>query len=292
MTGYGRSEGAMGGNRLGVEIRSVNHKFCEIAVRLPKPLLTYETQIKKRLQKRFARGRFDVLVTLNGASEQSKHLEVDLGLARQYRRILRELQDKLKVQGDLDLALFTNFRDIITVTEEPKGSKRLGILLGRLLDQAMNRLDRMRRREGLALSRDLMKRLRQITRSIEVIKQRAPEVVTDYQQRLDNRIRQLAHGTSLDSQRLEQEVALYASRCDVNEELTRLESHLTQFVAMMHPSKAGNEAVGRSLDFLLQEMHREINTVGSKANDALISREVVLIKSELEKIREQVQNVE
>ena len=292
MTGYGRSEGSVGTNRLGVEVRSVNHKFCEITIRLPKPLLSQEARVKKRLLQRFTRGRLDVQVTLNGAGEATKRLEVDLGLAKQYRRVLKELKATLKVKGDPDLALFTNFRDIITVTEQPTGSKRLAQVFHRLLHQAMGRLDRMRRREGNALARDISRRLQRITRSIGEIKHRVPGVVADYQQRLRNRIGQLTHGMSLDASRLEQEVALHASRCDVSEELTRLESHLSQFAAMMHPPKAESEAVGRSLDFLIQEMHRETNTIGSKANDAEISQRVVLMKSELEKIREQVQNIE
>jgi uncharacterized protein (TIGR00255 family) len=288
MTGYGQGRVTVQGHRLEMELRSVNHRFCEITLKLPKPLVFLEPEIKKRLKERFPRGRLDLQVTLNETKTSDRRLEIDLPLAKQYRHALQELKSRLKVKGDIDLALLTDFRNLITVEERPTGSKRLIPAFYRLLNQAVSRLDRMRQREGRVLARDLKSRLEQISRSVGIIKKRVPQVLTDYRERLMKRVKWLTKGTPLDSQRLEQEVALYATRCDISEEMTRIESHLSQFRTMIMARKA----VGRSLDFLIQEMHREINTTGSKANDTDISRQVILIKSELERLREQIQNVE
>jgi uncharacterized protein (TIGR00255 family) len=288
MTGYGQGQATVQGRRLEMELRSVNHRFCEITLKLPKPLVFLEPEIKKRLKERFPRGRLDLLVTLNETKESARRLEIDLPLAKQYRRALQELKSRLKVKGDINLALLTDFRNLITVEERPSGSKRLIPAFYRLLEQAVNRLDHMRQREGRMLARDLASRLEQISKSVGLIKRRVPGVLTEYRERLKKRVKWLTKGTPLDSQRLEQEVALYATRCDITEEMTRIESHLSQFRAMIKSHKA----VGRSLDFLTQEMHREINTTGSKANDANISRQVIFIKSELERLREQIQNIE
>lgn len=288
MTGYGQGRGTVQGCRLEVELRSVNHRFSEITLKLPKPLLFLEPEVKKRLKERFLRGRLDLLATLNETKESTRRLEIDLALAKQYRRALQELKSRLKLKGDIDLNLLTDFRNLITVEERPSGHKHLVTVFYRLLNQAGNRLDRMRQKEGRTLAGDLTRRLERIGRSVGHIKRRAPNVLTEYRRRLKKRVKWLSKGTTLDSQRLEQEVALYATRCDITEEMTRIESHLSQFKAMI----MSRETVGRSLDFLIQEMHREINTTGSKANDADISRQVILIKSELERLREQIQNVE
>ena len=288
MTGYGRSHATVGGSRMEVELRSVNHKFCEISVRLPKPLVSVENLVKKRLQQRFSRGRLDLSVSLNGTGEYAKRLEMDLDLARQYRQLLERLKSRLNIKGDIDLTLLTNFRNIITVSERPLANKRVIQTFYRLLDQAANRLGRMREKEGQELAKDISRRLQRIKHAVRSMKARAPKVTTNYQKQLRARLSRLTEGIHFEKRRLEQEVALFATRCDVSEEITRLGSHLSQFEAMMKKPMA----VGRSLDFLIQEMHREINTCGSKANDVFISNQVILVKTELEKIREQVQNIE
>ena len=289
MTGYGQGHVMIDGCRLEVGLRSVNHKFCEVSAKLPKLFLPLESEVKKRLQKRFNRGRLDLQVTLNGTKEYARRLEVDLDLARQYRQALQKVKNQLNVKGEVDLALLINFRSLITVEEQPLGHKHFIRALYRVLDRAADQLDRMRQREGRALAKDLTRRLGRIRKSVEQIKRRAPKGITEYRDRLAKKIKWLTEGTPLDAQRLEQEVAFYAVRSDINEEMTRMESHLSQFKSMM---MTATEAVGRSLDFLIQELHREINTAGSKAGDITISRQVVLIKSELERLREQVQNVE
>ncbi|HUK56604.1 MAG TPA: YicC/YloC family endoribonuclease [Nitrospiria bacterium] len=288
MTGYGRSEGSYRDLTIVAELRSTNHKYCDITVRLPKLLLPLETVLRKQVQQRFTRGRLEVAVSINGANEQPKQLDVDLELARQYSRILKDLKAKLDLPGPVDLALLMNFKDIITTAEWTGTTDALAAQVRGLLNEAMDRLEAMRRKEGRALVRDLGQRLRLIEKALRHIQSRVPAMVRGYQARLNERIERLTQGVKLDPARLAQEVAVFAERSDVSEELTRLKSHLNQFRTMMQ----GRESIGRSLDFLIQEMNREVNTIGSKASDASIAMKVVGIKSELEKLREQVQNIE
>lgn len=288
MTGYGRSEGSYRDLTIVAELRSTNHKYCDITVRLPKLLLPLETVLRKQVQQRFTRGRLEVAVSINGANEQPKQLDVDLELARQYSRILKDLKAKLELPGPVDLALLMNFKDIITTAEWTGTTDALAAQVRGLLNEAMDRLEAMRRKEGRALVRDLGQRLRLIEKALRHIQSRVPAMVRGYQARLNERIERLTQGVKLDPARLAQEVAVFAERSDVSEELTRLKSHLNQFRTMMQ----GRESIGRSLDFLIQEMNREVNTIGSKASDASIAMKVVGIKSELEKLREQVQNIE
>jgi uncharacterized protein (TIGR00255 family) len=288
MTGYGRSEGSYHDLVIVAELRSTNHKYCDITVRLPKFLLPMEMSLKKRLQERFTRGRLELAVTVNGAAEQTKRLEVDLELARKYSRILKEIQTKLELPGQVDLAMLMSFRDIISTAELEEATDELASKIQELVKEAMGRLEAMRKKEGQALVKDLRERLRIIEKALRRIEVRIPTTVRGYQARLKDRIERLTQGVKLDPARLAQEAALFAERSDVSEELTRLKSHLSQFKTMIQ----GNDAVGRSLDFLIQEMNREVNTIGSKSSDAPIAMGVVGIKSELEKLREQVQNIE
>ena len=181
MTGYGRSQATVGENRMEVELRSINHKFCEISVKLPKPLSALENQIKKRLQQRFSRGRLDLSVSLNGTEEHARHLQMDLELAGQYRRLLLRLKKRLGVQGEVDLSLLANFRNIITVAEKPTGDRRVAQAFFKLLEQAEGRLERMRRKEGKALAADVGRRLGRIRKAAREIRTLAPQVVVNYQ---------------------------------------------------------------------------------------------------------------
>jgi uncharacterized protein (TIGR00255 family) len=288
MTGYGREERVFKGGLLAVEVRSVNSKYCDLSLRLPKSLLPFESALRSLVQQRIARGRVEVSVSYNGDADRSRSLQLDLPLAQQYRRLLQQLKTRLKLKGEVDLALLIGLRDVISPVESVQPVAGLQQAAERAIGRALDRLEAMRAREGRALAQDSAARLKTIRTAAERIRARAPQVVADYQQRLDARVQQLAGGLKLEPARLVQEVALFAERCDITEELTRLESHLMQFDEML----ARREPVGRSLDFLIQELNREVNTVGSKANDAAITREVVAVKSELDKLREQVQNIE
>ena len=289
MTGYGRQEGAWRAGSLTVELRAVNHRFCEVVVRLPRFLSSLEDAVKRTVLRRVLRGRVEVSGSLQGGRESVKTVSLDRSLAKQYHRALRDLQRHLGVGGTIDLAMLAGARELISVTEQPLADDRdVQRTLLRLVGRALSDLDAMRRREGGVLSRDIKKRVQVIGHSRTLIERRVPAVVQAYFSRMKSRVEKLLGGESPDLGRLNQELALYADRCDVTEEVIRLGSHLAQFGEGLK----GRDAVGRTLDFLLQEMGREVNTIGSKANDAQITVHVVRMKGELEKIREQVQNIE
>ncbi len=289
MTGYGRREGAWRAGSLAVELRAGNHRFCEVVVRLPKSLSSMEDALKRTVLRRVLRGRVEASVSFQGQREGAKTLSLDRSLAKQYHRALRDLQRHLGVKGTIDLAMLAGARDLISVTEQPLVEDRdIQRTLLRLTGGALSDLDAMRRKEGGVLSRDIKQRLQVIGRNRTLIQRRVPVVVQAYFSRMKSRIEQLLGENKADLSRLNQELAQYAERCDVTEEVVRLGSHLAQFDEALK----GHDTVGRTLDFLLQEMGREVNTIGSKANDAQITGLVVKIKGELEKIREQVQNVE
>ena len=271
-----------------VEVRSVNHRFFDLTLRLPKSLLFLEPSLKKTLQKRFSRGHFDLLVQLEGGEKPLLQLALDRELAHQYHRVLEQLRMDLGLQEKITLSHFVHYRDLIRAVEGNGHLERQARLVERLASKAMDALEAARMAEGRGIIKDFQERLREIDRAIGRIKNRLPRVIRGYQRRLSARVRELAGGIELNRDRLAQEVALYAERSDISEEIGRMRSHLERFREFMK----SREAVGRSLDFLLQEMVREVNTIGSKGNDSVISHEVVFVKGELEKLKEQVLNVE
>ncbi|HEY5647917.1 MAG TPA: YicC/YloC family endoribonuclease [Nitrospiria bacterium] len=288
MTGYGRREGRAGDVVVVAEMRSTNHKFCDVVVRLPKILLPLEGDLRKKVQERFSRGRVELAISLNGTPDKSKKLELDLDLAGQYYRMAGQLKRKFKLKADVDLASLLSFRDVVSVAEIEEEAGRLSKKVDAVVDGAMKRLAEMRRKEGQTLVRDLLLRVKGIEKRLKTVHSNLPKILKGYQARLNDRIKKLSGGLKPDPARVAQEVAFFAERTDIHEELTRLASHLDQFRKMIR----SNKPVGRSLDFLIQEMNREVNTIGSKANDAGVAMEVVGIKSEMEKMREQIQNIE
>ena len=288
MTGYGRREAVWRGGSVVAELRSVNHRFCEVVIRLPRALSSLEDDFKRRIQRRCTRGRVELAVSLHGGKDSGRTISLDRSLAKQYHRLLGDLKQDLRLGGTIDVALLAGFRDIVSVSDQPVVDRRMTGIVRRLMTGALADLDAMRRREGAALARDAKNRMQLVRQAAASIATRTPLVVQEYFERMKARVEKLVGSGQADSARLHQEIALYADRCDVTEELTRLESHLAQFTAALN----SRGPVGKTLDFLLQEMGREVNTIGSKANDAEISTHVVQIKSELEKVREQVQNIE
>lgn len=288
MTGYGRAEGASKGRSFVVELRSVNHRYCDVVVRLPKYLASLEDSFKKKVQGRFTRGHIEISVSFTGTSAVPKRFKLDLESAEAYYRTLKKLKEALQLSGEIDLSLLTNFKEMITIDEPTEDIERLARFLDKVVDRALSSLEKMRQQEGRALAKELSGRLQGFTKMLVLVKAREKEVVDAYHQRVQTRASELSRGLNIDPARLAQEVALFADRSDISEETARLKTHLEQFHKMLQKE----EAVGRSLDFLLQEMNREVNTIGSKANDVEISLQVVAMKSELEKIREQVQNIE
>jgi uncharacterized protein (TIGR00255 family) len=288
MTGYGRREGQWSGGAVVVEVRAVNHRYYEVVTRLPRLLSGMEEDLKRAVQARCARGRIELTVSLGGARDTQKQLSLDRSLARQYHRLLLELQRELKLGGTIDVSLLAGFRELLVIDERVVADRRLIQLVKRLALAAVTDLDGMRRREGAALGKDIRGRLGTFGRVMREIQARTPLAVQDQFERMKQRVAKLLERAEADVNRLHQELAIYAERSDIAEELARLESHVEQFETGL----GSREPVGRTLDFLLQEMGREVNTIGSKANDAVISSFVVQLKSELEKMREQVQNIE
>ena len=288
MTGFGRAEGATTLGKVVVECRSVNHRYCDINIKLPKRLSLFENRIKEIVRSQVSRGRIDVSLRLDGFGEEKAQLSVDLDLAEQYYRILHDLKERLQLKDEVTLALLAGAKDLITAKEESGAIEPYWEEVLPILKQSFKNMDDMKRLEGESLTKDLQQRLEHIAQQLQIINQQFPSRLKTTFTRLHDRLRSLLEGMETDPLRFQQEVAFLAERMDITEEIVRGESHLAQFGTLL----GGNEPVGRKMDFLLQEINREINTVSAKANDAEISQNVVEIKSELEKIREQVQNIE
>ncbi|MEO2054002.1 MAG: YicC/YloC family endoribonuclease [Nitrospira sp.] len=288
MTGYGRVEGHVKDRSFVLALRSVNHRYCDVVVRLPKQLMLLEDTLKKRLQGAFSRGHIELSVNTFGSPEPEKRLTLDLESAETYYRILKKMKQKLHLPGEIDISLLSRFKEIVAVVEPREEIEPLVQALEKALDRAIISLGKMRRAEGKALAKEFSGRLQTCSSILSQIESCEKRVVSAYHQRLKKRASELSQGLQVDPVRLSQEVALFAERCDISEERSRLKTHLVEFRKMLQKK----EAVGRALDFLIQEMNREVNTIGSKANDASISLNVVALKGELEKMREQVQNIE
>ena len=287
MTGYSRKECVIHGYRVVVEMRSVNHRFCEITTHLPTTLSQYDLKIKRIIGQCVSRGKVDAFISLRpGLREQRVCL--DEAVARQYVSALKKLQRDLHLAGNIDIGLLASFKELTTFASPPIPPVVVRKIIDHVLPSALKTLNRMRQREGHALTRDIMRHIRQVRRNVATIKRRAPNVVQHYIQRLHERVVHVTKDCTADDARIAQEIALFAARCDISEELTRTASHLNQCQALM---ETGGE-VGRTMNFLMQELNREVNTIGAKGNDLDVSQQTIAIKGSLEKIREQLQNIE
>ncbi len=289
MTGYGRGEVHHGGLKFSVELNSVNRKQSDIVVDLPRELIELEPRIRDEINAVVSRGRLNVVVAWHRANG-SRHAEVrlDEDLARGYLRALLRLQKSLKVGGEIGLEAILRCPGVMKMAESELEPETVWPHVEKSLKQALEGLVKMREKEGRHLRKDLVARLEILEKGARKIRELAPAMVERYREQLHERIQKSGIQVSFDDERLLKEVAFFADRSDITEELTRLESHWVQFRDSLDQSKP----VGRALDFLSQEINREINTIGSKANHAGISQTVVAMKSEIERIREQVQNIE
>jgi uncharacterized protein (TIGR00255 family) len=290
MTGHGRGESARAGFKVTVEVSSVNRKQSEITMNLPRELEMLEAPMRDLINRHIARGRLTVRVALHAAADRSTaRMHLNLPLARAYARELEHLARQLKLAGPVTLDHLVRAPGVLQTDAELAEAKNLWPAVEAALKQALAALVKMRRREGAHLARDLAARVAVMRRCVERVRQQAPRSAERYRRHLLERIKSAGlPAPAAEDERLLKEVVLFADRSDISEELTRLHSHFQQFADCLK----SNEPVGRTLDFLAQEMNREINTIGAKANDALISREVVTLKAELERFREQAQNVE
>lgn len=288
MTGYGRGQSAFNGTKINVELNSVNRKQSDVTVNLPRDLAGLEPQVRDVINTRISRGRLNVVVAcLNGANASTKTV-INNALAATYHRAMLELQKDLKLGGEIGIETVLRAPGVLQITEEQVAVEKVWPHLESALNEALDDLVKMREKEGKHLAKDLIKRLKIVRQSLRKIRQMIPGVVKKYRQALQERIQKAGIEVSVDEDRLLKEIVFFADKSDVSEELTRLESHFAQFAHTLRK----NEPVGRTLDFITQEISREFNTLGSKANDAEISQLVVVCKAEMEKIREQIQNIE
>jgi len=290
MTGYGRGGCAQNGFKITVELSAVNRRQSEISLNLPRELEMLEASIRDAINGKIARGRVMARVSVHaGGDKLSARMHINLPLARAYTTELNRLARQLKLTGQVTLDQLIRAPGVLQTDEELVETEKIWPILEKALKQALAALVKMREREGDHLAQDLAARIAVMRKAVGKIQKQAPLTVENYRQQLVNRIKSAdLESPAPDDERLLKEIVLFADRSDISEELTRLQSHFQQF----EDCRKSREPVGRTLDFLAQEMNREVNTIGSKANDAAISREVVTLKAELEKFREQAQNVE
>ncbi|OPY84701.1 MAG: hypothetical protein A4E72_02110 [Syntrophus sp. PtaU1.Bin208] len=290
MTGYGRAESTDNERKIVVEMRSLNHRYLEVSLRLPNLFFPMEMEIKRKVGEHFFRGRVDVSIKMDAENEGEgrNRYSLNLPLLKNYHSLLIEMKNELNLTDEITLDLLSRFKDIMIPVEAVPDLPACWAKVEPIFYEALAKLKAMRKTEGDILYRDLVDRIGTIRKSLDGIISRTPVLLEEYHARLVARVQELTKGLVVDEARLAQEVAVMAERSDITEETVRFRSHLEQFETMM----ASAEAVGRKIDFLIQEMGREINTIGSKSSDAQISRLVIEIKSELAKLREQVQNIE
>ena len=288
MTGYGHGETDHNGTKFTVELNSVNRKQSDIVINLPRDLVSLEPQIRQTINENISRGRTNVVVSYQNGSSAPRQLALDVDLARSYHDAMRALQKELNAPGEITIGTILQAPGVMRTPEESFDSNAAWPPIERALGAALNQLVKMREREGKHLAKDLIHRLKAMRKQIKEIRSLHPDVVKKYRAALLERIQKAGLPIGLDDERLIKEISFFADRSDVSEELTRVESHLAEFAHHLRR----HEPVGRTLEFITQEIFRELNTLGAKANDAGISQRVVACKAELEKIREQIQNLE
>lgn len=287
MTGFGRSKAESGSFSVNVEIKTVNHRFCEMNIRMPRQLLKIEDKIKKKINQHIRRGRVEVYVSLEGEGAVTRKVHVDWKLIEEYFQFAQEARTKFGLGGTVTLQDLLSRTDLLHIEESEAGNEELENLVLAATEEAVVLLMQMRKAEGEEINKDLIAILSQFEANVFELLKFAPLVVQAFKERLTKRMAEFVNG-QLDETRILTEVAVFADKADINEEITRLKSHIQQFVQTL----TEQEPIGRKLDFLVQEMNREVNTIGSKANDSNIAKKVVEMKSLLEKLKEQVQNIE
>ncbi|WP_404351429.1 YicC/YloC family endoribonuclease [Sutcliffiella horikoshii] len=287
MTGFGRAEAKQGSYQILVEMKSVNHRFCEINIRMPKQFLAMEEKMKKVVNSFLQRGRIEMFITIEGQDIHDKHLNVDWELLSAYIDSIHKVKDRYQISGSIEINDILKLENVFTIMETQTGMEAIEELLLEQVHSASKQLVAMRTAEGDQLKKDIITHLTFIENMSEQLSKLGPTVVEAYRLRLEKKLKEYL-GSQIDEQRILAEAAIFADKADINEELKRINSHLGQF----NQSLQSTDPVGRKLDFLVQELNREVNTIGSKANDANIANLVVEMKACLEKIKEQVQNIE
>ncbi len=289
MTGYGKQNLSVEGREYQIEIKSVNHRYLDINVKIPKAISYLEETIKKEISNKIKRGKIDVFVSFENNSEEGRKIEINKQLAKLYIEQLKELAQEEKIESNIEVMDITKIPDVLTIKVDEENSK-IKDEIKQVTQGAVTRILEMKNIEGEKISQDLLQRIRNIQSKIVEISAKSTGLIEEYVVKLEKRVKELLKNDEVDKSRLAQEVVIYADKCSIEEEITRLKSHIFQFENLISNNQDG--AIGKKLDFIIQEMNRETNTIGSKANNLEITNGVINIKTEIEDIREQVQNIE
>jgi uncharacterized protein (TIGR00255 family) len=287
MTGFGRGEASQDNITFSVDIKTVNHRYSDISVRLPRMVSPLEEKIREYMGSKLNRGKIDIYINYDSFGQDTK-VKLDTNLASAYVDSLSILKQQFGIKDDISLSLITKFPDILKLETEEKDLDFLWSVLYSAIEQAVESLVEMRSREGERLCKDMLEKLDSINSTIDQIKAKSPELVEVYKNKLYDKIKEMTKDIQLDENRLLTEVAIYADKSSIDEEIVRLKSHIEEFKKTLHVQGT----IGKKLDFIVQEMNREVNTIGSKASDLGVVNNVIAMKTEIEKIREQVQNIE
>ncbi|MBE6918183.1 MAG: YicC family protein [Ruminococcaceae bacterium] len=288
MTGYGRARETLNGRDITVEVRSVNNRYLDCTVKMPRTYVFAEDAIKSRVQKAISRGKVDVYVTIDTTAADVSVVAVNEPLARSYYEALMKLKETFSLEGEITPMALAKFPDVLAVTRAEEDLETVAADICAVLEQALQAYNEMRAVEGERLAADISGRVATIESVVSKVEERSPQTVAEYRARLTNKMTEVLQSTTIDESRILTEAAIFADKIAVDEETVRLRSHIAQLRAMLQ----SDQPVGRKLDFLIQEVNRECNTIGSKCNDLTIAQDVVNMKAEVEKIREQVQNIE
>ena len=288
MTGYGRARQTLRGRDITVEVRSVNNRYLDCTVKVPRTYIFAEDAVKSRVQKAVSRGKVDVFITIDATAADETVVAVNESLARGYYEALIKIRDMFSLEGELTAAVLAKFPDVLTVTKAEEDLESVAGDICAVLDEALEAYNAMRAVEGEKLCEDIAGRVATIETVVGKVEERSPQTVAAYREKLTARMQEVLQSTTIDESRILTEAAIFADKIAVDEETVRLRSHIAQLRTMLK----SDQPVGRKLDFLIQEVNRECNTIGSKCNDLTIAQDVVNMKAEVEKIREQVQNIE
>ena len=287
MTGYGKAEKSINLREYRIEIKSVNHRYLDISIKIPKTLSYLEEEVKKIVSSNINRGKIDVFITFNNNSTEGRDIKINTEIAKMYIKQLRDLASSEGLLSDISVTEISKLPDVLLIENNQDDEKIKDELLD-VTKKAIDNIVEMRKIEGKKIAEDLQTRISEVEEIIKKISKLSTGLIEDYVVKLNTRIKELLQDQEIDEGRLAQEVVIYADKCSIEEEVTRLNSHIFQFKELLN----SNNAVGKKLDFIIQEMNRETNTIGSKANNLEITNEVINIKTQLENIREQIQNIE
>lgn len=289
MTGFGRCELSDGERKFTVEMKGVNHRYLDVNIRMPKKLNFFETSIRSLLKKSVSRGKVDIFITYEDLSEGQAVLKYNASLAKEYMESLREMEEQFGLENDVRVSTLSRYPEVLTMEEQALDEEEIWNCLKKAMDGAISQFVETRTLEGENLRRDIIDKLDGMAELVEFIEVRSPKIIAEYREKLEEKVRELLADTQIDDSRIAAEVVIFADKICTDEEVVRLKSHISHMKDVLLSDEAG---IGRKLDFIAQEMNREANTILSKANDLEVSNRGIDLKTEIEKVREQIQNIE